>query len=209
MDYAPYEILGNNVLSFADIIKIKQVEDVMEKFWNDHRMDTTMEFLVAKAFPTPFDFFQEFGIFWDSQGWAKIGHQLEDLFRRLHDFLIASAINDLDCVVGLMKYDYLRNHKFKPRKPWWEASFEKKRRNNLYQLILDNPSLPGSDFANLKLDEKELYKHTMLEEIPFDMDHFLNTGEMVRGSYCLLAYFEPSNNHTSLFTFEYAEKPVE
>ena len=33
---APYEILGNSVLSFDDIIRIKQVEDVLEKYWNDH-----------------------------------------------------------------------------------------------------------------------------------------------------------------------------
>ncbi len=31
MDHAPYEILGNDVLSFAEIAKIKQVEDVLNK----------------------------------------------------------------------------------------------------------------------------------------------------------------------------------
>ncbi len=208
MDYAPYEILGNSVLSFADIIKIKQVEDVLEKYWNDHRMDTTMEFLVTNVFPSPFDFFQEFGMYWDKQGWAKIGHQLEDLFRRLYDFLNASAIKELDFVIGLMKYDYLKNHKYKPRKPWWEASYEKKKRNELYQSVLNDPSLPGTAFANLKLDEKELYKHTMLEEIPFDLNQYLQTGKIVNGSYCLLAYFDPSNDNTALFTFENMEKPV-
>ena len=31
MDHSPYEMLGNNVLSFDDIIRIKQVEDVLER----------------------------------------------------------------------------------------------------------------------------------------------------------------------------------
>ncbi len=86
-DHAPYEILGNNVLSFDDIIRIKQVEDVLEKYWNDHRMDMTIEYLIRHVFSSPFDFFQQFGTFWDENGWSRIGHQLEDLFRRLQQFL--------------------------------------------------------------------------------------------------------------------------
>lgn len=67
MDHSPYEILKNNVLSFEDITKIKQVEDVLEKYWNDHRMDETIEYLVTHLFPSPFDFFQDFGTYWDEK----------------------------------------------------------------------------------------------------------------------------------------------
>ena len=81
--------------------------------------------------------------YWDKQGWARIGHQLEDLFRRLYSFLVASGVKDLNTIVGLMKYDYFVNHKYKPRKPWWEASFEKKSRSQLYKQVLENPSLLG------------------------------------------------------------------
>jgi radical SAM superfamily enzyme YgiQ (UPF0313 family) len=209
MDYSPYEILGNNVLPFSDIIKIKQVEDVLEKYWNDHRMDTTIEYIVTNTFPSPFDFFQEFGIYWDKQGWARIGHQLEDLFRRLYSFLMASGVKDLSTIVGLMKYDYFVNHKFKPRKPWWEASFEKKSRSQLYNQVLKNPSLLGDDFKNLNLDEKDLYKHTMLEELTFDLNHYLKTGLIENGSFCFLAYFDPSSTGTIIFSFrQNVEKPV-
>jgi anaerobic magnesium-protoporphyrin IX monomethyl ester cyclase len=207
MDYSPYEILGNRVLPFSDIIKIKQVEDVLEKYWNDHRMDTAIEYIAAKGFPSPFDFFQEFGIYWDKQGWSRIGHQLEDLFRRLSSFLIASNIQNLDTITGLMKYDYLVNHKFKPRKPWWEASLEKKSRSQLYKQILENPSLLGPEFTSLNLDEKELYKHTMLEELTFNLAHYLETGLIEKGSFCLLAYFDPSSDHTLIFSF-HAKKPA-
>lgn len=202
MDYSPYEILGNNVLSFEDIIRIKQVEDVLEKYWNDHRMDHTIEYLVTNVFPSPFDFFQEFGTFWDKQGWARIGHQLEDLFRRLYTFLTAINAKDLDIIEGLMKYDYLKNHKFKPRKPWWEASFEKKTRNFFYQQIIENPCVLGPEFKSLGLDEKELYKHTMLEELSFNLHLYLKTGRIEKNACCLVAYFAPNNTQTThVFTF--------
>ncbi|WP_462409061.1 B12-binding domain-containing radical SAM protein [Neobacillus sp. Marseille-QA0830] len=201
MDHSPYEVLSNNVLSFDDIISIKQVEDVLEKYWNDHRMDTAIEYLIQNSFSSPFDFFQEFGAYWDEKGWSRIGHQLEDLFLRLRSFLEEKQIPDLEVIIGLMKYDYFIGHKYKPRKPWWAASFDKTGRTSLYTKVLDNPALLGDEFATLKLDEKELHKHTMLEEIPFDLQLYLATGNIVKQPSCLLAYFDPANNRTEIFPF--------
>jgi hypothetical protein len=201
MDHSPYEILSNNVLSFDDIVRIKQVEDVLEKYWNDHRMDFTIEFLVSHVFSSPFDFFQEFGSYWDEKGWARIGHQLEDLFRRLYSFLEERSVHNLDVIEGLMKYDYLRNHKYKPRKPWWSAALEKGDRSKIYKQILDHPAMLGDNFSRLELDEKELFKHTMLEGLTFDLQHYLITGNLNKNSGYLLAYFEPSNDRTLIFPF--------
>ncbi|MEH7012956.1 B12-binding domain-containing radical SAM protein [Neobacillus niacini] len=200
MDHSPYEILGNNVLPFDDILRIKQVEDVLEKYWNDHRMNHTIEYLVTKVFPSPFDFFQEFGAYWDEQGWSRIGHQLEDLFRRLFSFLEYRSVRDLDIIAGLMKYDYLLNHKYKPRKPWWEQTYNKKTRAEIYKQIVENPSLLGQTFLDLDLDEKELYKHTMIEDLSFDLSVYLSSGEIVNRPSNLLAYFDPSIKGTLIFS---------
>jgi anaerobic magnesium-protoporphyrin IX monomethyl ester cyclase len=201
MDHSPYEILSNNVLSFDDIVRIKQVEDVLEKYWNDHRMDETVEFLITNVFPSPFDFFQQFGSYWENQGWSRIGHQLEDLFRRLYAFLEHKNVNDLDVIVGLMKYDYLKNHKYKPRKPWWEASFDKEKRTKIYKHISEYPSILEQPFVDLGLDEKDLYKHTMLEEISFDLTLYQSTGKITKQSSCLLAFFDPTKGRTLIFSF--------
>jgi anaerobic magnesium-protoporphyrin IX monomethyl ester cyclase len=201
MDYSPYEILSNKVLPFPDVIRIKQVEDVLEKYWNDHRMDCTIEYLISKVFVSPFDFFQEFGMFWDKQGWAKIGHQLEDLFRRLGVFLQANKIKDMDIITGLMKYDYLKSYKYKPRKPWWEVSIEKKERSLLYKQVLEQPTLLGRAFLNLQLDEKDLFKYTMIEELSFDLELFLKTSKIEKNPSYLLAYFDATNEKTLIFSF--------
>jgi anaerobic magnesium-protoporphyrin IX monomethyl ester cyclase len=191
MDHAPYEILSNNVLSFAEIIRIKQVEDVLEKYWNAHRMDETIEYLVSHVFPTPFDFFQEFGTYWDEQGWARIGHQLEDLFRRLYQFLSTKNLDELPVIEGLMKYDYLRNQKHKPRKPWWKEKTDKNLRSGIYQQLLEKPSLLGEEFASLQLNEKELFKHTVIEIISFDLQQYIETKEVQKTPTVMVTYFDP------------------
>ncbi|WP_409275335.1 B12-binding domain-containing radical SAM protein [Neobacillus sp. SCS-31] len=201
MDQAPYEILGNNVLPFEDIIRIKQVEDVLEKYWNSHRMDATIEYLIAQEFESPFDFFQEFGAYWDEKGWSRIGHQLEDLFKRLHSFLESRNTRNLDIVEGLMIFDYLSRHKYSPRKPWWEKRFDKKDRSALYKRILAEPSIAGQAFESLGLSEKEMYKHTILEPLAFDLNAYMSSGEIRTVPSALAVYYDPSGKGPLIGSF--------
>lgn len=197
-DHTPYEILGNRVLSFDDIIRIKQVEDVLEKYWNDHRMDHSIEFLVSYVFPSPFDFFQDFGSFWENQGWSRIGHQLEDLYRRLDEFLQYADINDPHVVKDLMKYDYFSNQKYKPRKPWWNPILSKEQRSRYYQIILQKQSL----LKGLQLDEKDLYKHSLIEPISFDIEKYLLNGNIVKEPTLLFVYFNPTEERPTIIPLQ-------
>lgn len=202
MDHAPYEILGNNILSFDDIVRIKQVEDVLEKYWNDHRMNETIEYLVTQIFETPFDFFQNFGTYWEEQGWSRIGHQLEDLFKRLQAFLrtIPKAVEHMDTIEGLMKYDYLLNQRYKPRKPWWEERVSKDERNRVFEGIVSNPERLGKKFKELQLSQKDLNKHTMVEKIPLKLDDYLRSRSVKLAECYMLVYFDPKTGNSSVFS---------
>ncbi|MEW9670756.1 B12-binding domain-containing radical SAM protein [Ammoniphilus sp. 3BR4] len=189
MEHSPYEILGNDVLPFSDIIKIKRVEDVLEKYWNAHRMDLTLEFLVTRTFETPFDFFQQFGDYWEQRGWQRIGHQLEDLFTRLYDFLKEAQVENLSVIKGLMQLDYFLSQKNKPRKTWWTFDMEKQEQQRYMRLVADNPLWLGGEFAGLGLDEKALHKHAVLEVIPFDLPLYLEQGEIKEEPHLLIVYY--------------------
>lgn len=168
VDISPYEIFSNNVLTFDDIVRIKHAEDVLEKYWNAHRMDNTIEYLVTKVFETPFDFFQSFGTYWETKGWSRIGHQLEDLFRRLLEFLQTVEHADLKVITSLMKYDFLQGQQFQPRKLWWDDRLSEDEMRAVYARIKENPSLAGEEFEAMQITERELFKHSLI--VPFHMD---------------------------------------
>ncbi|WP_010500125.1 B12-binding domain-containing radical SAM protein [Paenibacillus elgii] len=192
MDHAPYEILGNKILPFSDLVRIKRVEDVLEKYWNAHRMDHTVRYLIEREFTSAFDFFQEFGDYWEERGWQKIGHQLEDLFTRLHAFLKHRGTAKLDVIEGLMKLDYFLNHKYKPRKIWWDFTLDKPRQSDYLRLLAEQPEAVSGSFAALGIGEKELHKHVMIEKLPFRLDRYLQNGELDRTSeQLLIVYFPP------------------
>lgn len=199
MDEAPYEILGNNVLSFADMQKIKRVEDVLEKYWNDHRMDYTLEWLLSHVFETPFDFFQSFGDYWENQGWSRIGHQLEDLFTRLLSFLEFSGVQDLEHILSLMKFDYLRNQKHRPRKLWWEDVLEKQEMQHTHTLVQQQVGRLRPDFAEHAASQKDYFKHTLSAKVSFDIETWINTGERIEGSYILVMYYPYKDEQGNAF----------
>ncbi|RAL24046.1 B12-binding domain-containing radical SAM protein [Thermoflavimicrobium daqui] len=194
MERAPYEMLGNDLLSFADIVRIKRVEDVLEKYWNAHRMDHTLKYLIHQEFPSPFDFFQEFGDYWEEQGWQKIGHQLEDLFTRLRSFLEQRKTKNMEIILGLMKYEYLLNHKQKPRKGWWEYTLSKQDQSNLIQRALGHPQEVSDDFAKLHLTERDLFKHAVIDVLPFDIKAYLDSGKIIKQPTALIALYRPKES---------------
>ena len=201
MDEPPYEMVSNNVLPFEDVVRIKQVEDVLEKYWNDHRMDLAIEYLVREVFETPFDFFQAFGTYWDEQGWSRIGHQLEDLFRRLVTFIEAIHPDKLSTLLPILKFDYLSRQTYKPRSTWWGHELTKEEKNSTYSAIIENPLIIGEKFAALKLNEKDLFKHTMLEKLSIDINIFQFKFEIKQLDQNLLIYFDPETRHTKTFLY--------
>jgi len=194
MDHAPYEILSNRVLSFDEVVRIKRVEDILEKYWNDHRLDHSIHYIIQHKFETPFDFFQQFGDYWDSHGWGKIGHQFEDLFTRLSQFLQSKSISQPEIVKGLMKIDYLAHFKQKPRKTWWTDHLDKNEINRALLLVEQKLSTP----SKLMTDARIMAKHVIVEPIPFNVDLYLSQGIIDQEDGLLIAIYEPQSGAPKL-----------
>ncbi|WP_342525978.1 DUF4080 domain-containing protein [Chryseomicrobium sp. FSL W7-1435] len=181
VDQAPYEIVGNNVLSFNEIIKIKQVEDILEKYWNSQKFQRTIEYLVTAVFDTPFDFFQQFGSYWESHNWSRIGHQFDDLFKRLNAFLLSVDKMD-DHVLTNMKLDFLAHQKFIPRQVWWKETLSPESRSKiLHAVIAQRESY--NYLVEQQLHERELFKQAFVTELVVD------------GTLTPIVYFFGQNHH--------------
>ncbi len=118
MDSAPYELLYNNVLSYEDIIRLKRLEDVLEKYYNSGRFPHIVSYVCSELFPSAFEFFQALGDFWHDNGWSRIGHQPVDVALRLAAFLERSGVYD-GVAAALLRADYLVREKLRPRTLWW------------------------------------------------------------------------------------------
>ena len=72
-DQPPYEVLSTRWLSFSDVLRIKQVEEMLEVYYNSGQFEITMK-LMEKLFDSAFDMFQELGIFYEEMGYTGMSH---------------------------------------------------------------------------------------------------------------------------------------
>ena len=63
-DFAPYEVLYTNWLSYDDVLLLKKVEEVLEIYYGSNQFRNTVNYLI-KYFETPYDFYESLGIFYD------------------------------------------------------------------------------------------------------------------------------------------------
>lgn len=168
-EFAPYEMKRNNKLSEADVHKIHLAEEILERYWNAHRMDYTMKYLVDGDFnDSPFDFMYQFGAYWEER-YPWIRYQLSDLFMRLYDFLVSIDYKNLQTILSYMKLDYLTQSKIKP-KIWWEDRLNKTERRQIINELAESSKEMIELLNRHEINLPDIFKYAVLEPIYLDSD---------------------------------------
>lgn len=142
METAPYELLSNKSLSFSDVLQLKYMEDILEKYYNSGRFPLTIDYLMKNSYTSAFDFFQSFGIMWNENEWSRIGHQPLDLIDRLRQFLLREGRLDVN-VETLLHADYLLREKMRPRTLWWDTQCPHGLQLQLLRTLFDQGHIGG------------------------------------------------------------------
>lgn len=69
----PYEVLKTHWLGFDEVLRIKQVEEMLEVYYNSGQFEVTMK-LLDLLFPSAFAMFQQLGEFYERKGYFAMSH---------------------------------------------------------------------------------------------------------------------------------------
>ncbi|MEI6580453.1 MAG: DUF4080 domain-containing protein, partial [Eubacteriales bacterium] len=89
-DYAPYEVFKSNCMSYDDIIALKGIERVIDKFYNSGMFINTLEYAAAKLFESEYELFCRLSIYCEDIGNIKVS--LKNSYSILLDFLSPYAV---------------------------------------------------------------------------------------------------------------------
>jgi Fe-S oxidoreductase len=111
---SPYQVLANRDLSYAQIVNLTQIEEILNQYYNSGDMVQTIAYINEMIYSHDvFSFFDDFAAYWRSHGLFGCGHKKEALYSILHDFLTESSPVQAEYGDELLKFDYLsRNHKY-------------------------------------------------------------------------------------------------
>jgi len=105
-DYPPYETLRTNTMNHAEIIKLKKIEYLLDKYYNSGLFNFTLN-LLTNLFQSPFDFYENFSSFFDHNGFYNRPLSRKDLYSALSDLIIDRSV---ECAKTLLIFDYLKNN---------------------------------------------------------------------------------------------------
>lgn len=114
-DAPPYEVLQTKWLSYADICRLKQVEQMVELYYNSNQFTRTLPYL-ERFFDSPFVMFERLGAFYERKGLFVSTPSRIYRYQALLDFALEEAGADKELLQELLTLDvYLReNAKSRP-----------------------------------------------------------------------------------------------
>ncbi len=97
---SPFEVLSTTWISYDDILLLKQVEEMVEVYYNSGQFSKTLPYLVD-TFNTPFEFFEALGKFYAYKDYDKISHNRIRKYEILIEFMDFLINNPDSCVCAL------------------------------------------------------------------------------------------------------------
>ena len=161
---SPYEVFSNKFISFGELVKLKNLEKMLDYYYNSEKFSYTCDFVIKNNFDSAFTFFEKIADYYDKKEYLKISHKEVALFNILYDFYVENNLKDLDIFVEFLKYDYLALGKPGSYPEWLKSNKDSELHN---QLIKD------SEFKSVR----EGHKNSELEEFKYNI--FTNKRENI------------------------------
>jgi len=102
-NYAPYEVFQSSSMTYDDIITLKGIERVIDKFYNSGMFINTVEYAMAKLFNNGYELFLKLAVYCENIGNIKVS--LKNSYSILLNFLLPYAEKEeaehyikLDCL---------------------------------------------------------------------------------------------------------------
>ena len=110
--YPPYEILKTRNISYEELVKLKRVEKMVDKYYNSQKFSTILKYFVKK-FNTPFEFYYELGLFFYEKGYLGRNISSADYYKIFIEFNEEKLKEESFALKEIVKYDYLKYNKKK------------------------------------------------------------------------------------------------
>ncbi len=128
MDSIPYEVLKTKWLSYEEILSLKQVESMVEIYYNSGQFTRTLD-LLEPFFPSGFAFYEALGEYYERKGYSQISHSRLRRYDILREFIFSWAEGMgaeeknqlLEDVTEAMTVDLYSRENLKSRPAWMKS----------------------------------------------------------------------------------------
>jgi radical SAM superfamily enzyme YgiQ (UPF0313 family) len=162
--YTPYEVIKTKDISYEELLLLKRVEEMVDKYYNSQKFGTIIKYFLPK-FKTPFDFYLSLGNFFYNKGYFSRNIASADYYKVFLEFNKEFLQEENNNLNEIIKFDYLKFNRKKWLPEFLLRDINKSLERNLREAVRKNSvALPFENFhlENFKLD---ILKYIVSEEI--------------------------------------------
>ncbi|MGM9524768.1 MAG: B12-binding domain-containing radical SAM protein [Peptococcaceae bacterium] len=177
-DLAPYEVLTTHKLSYADTLRLKYVEEMVEVYYNSGKFLNTLDYLVP-LYDSPFAFFEQLSQYWVAQGYHYQNQSKLGLCDVLWQFVQQNDRVALRQFQWLLKFDLALHEKPRKLPVWLTASNDAAWHQAIFAFYCSAEQiqtyLPHYAGVDNKVAARQTHLEVFGDETPtavlFDYDH--------------------------------------
>lgn len=203
-DKAPYEVFSNDYISFEDMLKLKDIEDMVDHFYNSHRTESSIGYLLKKYYDRPSTLFVELAEFWNTKQMQHTSHAKDKDYEFLLDFYIYKGYDNVLLFKELLKYDYVSVFSGKLPK-LFNIELDKEYRNKCHEFLKDEDNIDMYLKGYKGIPAKKIINKVGFHKFIFNIVEFLadevyDSDKLVEGDYTILFdYNTPNKDVVSSF----------
>ncbi len=160
--YPPYEILSTNKISYKEIIILKKVEEVVDKYYNSQKFNNILRYFYNK-YDSPYDFFYDLAMFFDKKGYFNKNIGNSEYYKVFLDFNMEILKNDDVYLRDIIRFDYL--------------TFNKKR--GMPEFLRDSITKEEEAAIKEKYVKKYSFREYSIEKFAINIDKYVKEGRIV------------------------------
>ena len=160
--YAPYEIIRSKDISYEELLLLKKVEAMVDKYYNSCKFNNVIKFFL-NIYDKPFNFYYDLAMFFEEKGNFKRSIGNVEYYKILLDFYLEKiGGEDEGLFKEVLKFDYL--------------CFNKKRW--LPDFLVR--TITKEDEQNIKdsFDRQMPFKKAHIEKFEIDIINYIKNGEI-------------------------------
>ncbi len=150
---APYEVICTNYMSIEEMLKLKDVEELVDKYYNEKYFEKTLDYIMNNLYnASAFDFYDSFSSYWQQNGLYKMSHSRKKLYKIIFDYIkyTGKITNEF---ISCLRYDYVFNNQFDELPDYLVKESEEKFKL-LKRYIANDIGFKNKYFENEKKEEK-------------------------------------------------------
>lgn len=162
----PYEVLYTKWLPYEDVLKLKQIEEMVEVYYNSGQFHYTLSHLV-KAFASPFELYECLGTYYEEQGLHLVSHSRVSRYEILLEFAKKYDGGREAFYRELLVFDLYLRENMKNRPDFaGEYTVGKEELSDFYEKeSKEHQYLKGYE----KYDKRQMRKMTHMEKFRYDV----------------------------------------